>query len=180
MPSAWSQDAYIKAFRYAEEAHHGQLFRGTQFPYTFHVTLVCMETIAALENEDGLNGDLAIQCALLHDVIEDTNISYEIIAAEFGTPVADGVLALTKDETLPKAEQMPDSLARIRQQSREVGMVKLADRITNLMPPPHDWSVEKRRAYHAEALRIHTALKDASEYLAQRLLARAKQYESYF
>lgn len=180
MPSAWSQDAYIKALRYAENAHLGQLFRGTQFPYTFHITLVCMETIAALENEDHRDGDLAIQCALLHDVIEDTEIGFEAIAAEFGTPVTNGVLALTKDETLPKAEQMPDSLTRIRQQPREVAMVKLADRITNLMPPPHDWTTEKRKAYHAEALRIHAQLAYASDYLAQRLLKRAKQYESYF
>lgn len=81
MSSPWSQDSYIKAFHFAEEAHLEQKFRGTQFPYTFHVTLVCMEVIASLAHEDGYNGDLAIQCTLLHDVIEDTVIDYETLQA---------------------------------------------------------------------------------------------------
>jgi (p)ppGpp synthase/HD superfamily hydrolase len=180
MPSLWSQDIYVKAFRFAEEAHLGQEFRGTKLPYTFHVTLVCMETIAALAHESERNGDLAIQCALLHDVIEDTPIGYASIQAEFGTTVADGVLALTKNETLPKTQQMPDSLARILKEPREVAMVKLADRITNLMPPPHDWHPEAIKTYHAEALRIHAMLGSASNHLAERLLMKADQYQRYF
>ena len=89
-------------------------------------------------------------------------------------------MALTKDETLPKADQMPDSLDRILSQPREVAMVKLADRITNLMPPPADWTLEKRKNYHAEALRIHAQLGSASDYLAARLRQRAEAYQEYF
>ena len=139
-----------------------------------------MEVIAALAHEDGYDSDLAIQCALLHDVIEDTPITYEKVRSTFGTSVADGALALTKNEIFPKTAQMPDSLARIQQQPREVGMVKLADRITNLLPPPQYWSDEKRSAYHAEALRIHAVLGAASKYLAQRLLKKADNYQTYF
>ena len=180
MPSNWSQNVYVKALRFAEEAHLGQKFPGANLPYSFHITLVCMEVIAALAHEENRDGNLAIQCALLHDVIEDTPIGYTTIQTEFGTSVADGVLALTKDKSLPKTEQMPDSLARIQQQPPEIAMVKLADRITNLMPPPANWPNEKRQSYHAEALRIHAELGAASNYLAQRLEERAETYRQYF
>jgi (p)ppGpp synthase/HD superfamily hydrolase len=71
VPSTWSQEKYITALRYAAAAHNGQKLPGTDLPYLVHVTMVAMEVIAALAREDGLSGDLAVQCALLHDVIED-------------------------------------------------------------------------------------------------------------
>jgi (p)ppGpp synthase/HD superfamily hydrolase len=68
----WSQETYAKAYRFAAEAHNGQLFPGTELPYIMHVSFVSMEVIAALAQEPELDGNLAVQCALLHDVIEDT------------------------------------------------------------------------------------------------------------
>jgi len=41
-------------------------------------------------------------------------------------------------------------------------LVKLADAITNLQPPPVHWSREKRARYREEAIEIYSALKDAS------------------
>jgi (p)ppGpp synthase/HD superfamily hydrolase len=113
---------------------------------------------------------LAVQCALLHDVIEDTEVTYQHVVDTFGSAVADGVLALSKDKNLEKMAQMEDSLRRIRQQPLEVWMVKLADRITNLqLPFPSYWDKEKIATYRREAITIHKALKDASPYLAHRL-----------
>lgn len=89
---------------------------------------------------------------MLHDVIEDTETSYDDLEKQFGTDVALGVLALTKDINLPsKEEQMIDTLDRIRKQPVEIRMVKMADRITNLQPPPHYWSGEKIQNYRKEA-----------------------------
>jgi (p)ppGpp synthase/HD superfamily hydrolase len=79
-----------------------------------------MEVMAALECESDRNGNLAIQCALLHDVIEDTDITFERVDAEFGAEVAAGVLALTKNSMLDKIVQMEDSLRRIQKQPYEV------------------------------------------------------------
>jgi hypothetical protein len=106
--------------------------------------MVAMEVIAAFAHEDGLDGDLAIQCALLHDVIEDTDRSHEDLIKKFGSDVADGVLALSNNSSLnSKQDKMTDSLARIKQQPKEVWVVKLADRITNLQPPPGPWDDKK-------------------------------------
>ena len=94
----WSEASYLKAYRFAAEAHQGQLFPGTDLPYLLHISFVSMEIIACLGVEQNHDGDLAIQCALLHDVLEDTEITYSEIEKAFGSQVAQGVLALTKKE----------------------------------------------------------------------------------
>jgi (p)ppGpp synthase/HD superfamily hydrolase len=177
MPSTWSRERYIRSLKYAAAAHHGQTVPGTDLPYVIHVTMVAMEVIAALAHEDGLDGDLAVQCALLHDVIEDAGISCEKLAAEFGPDVADGVLALSKNNILEsKQEKMADSLARIKAQPKEIWMVKMADRITNLQPPPGHWSDEKVERYRAEGKEILNELGDASPFLAKRLNGKLRVY----
>lgn len=175
----WSQESYLRAYRFAATAHQGQRVAGTDFPYLMHFSFVSMEVIAALRDEPGQDGELAVQCALLHDVIEDSGVTYEQVAREFGPAIAAGVLALSKDPALPKTEQMADSLRRIRQQPHEVWMVKLADRITNLQPPPAYWTREKIIAYHAEALQILEALGEASPSLAARLRQKIDAYADF-
>ena len=131
-----TQEIYARAYIFAANAHHGQLFPGSELPYLVHVSLVGAEVLFALIHEDGLDTGLAVQCALLHDVLEDTPISFERLAEEFGEEVANGVHALTKRAELPWEARMPDSLSRILRQPREIAIVKLADRIVNMSPPP--------------------------------------------
>ncbi len=173
----WSPDNYIRAYKFAAHAHRGQTIPGADISYLMHLSFVCMEVIAALDVEPGHHDNLAVQCALLHDIIEDTTVTFEQVEAEFGAAVAQGVLALTKDKMLSKELQMADSLRRIKQQPAEVWMVKLADRITNLQPPPHYWTPEKIVRYRAEAIEIYTALAEASPHLSSRLLEKIEDYK---
>jgi (p)ppGpp synthase/HD superfamily hydrolase len=172
----WDREIYIKACRFAAEAHRGQLYPGTELPYLMHLNFVSMEIIAALNAEPGADGDLAIQCALLHDTIEDTDTSYEQIESIFGVRVADGVAALSKNLELEKSQQLVDSLDRIVRQPIEIWMVKLADRISNLQPPPPHWTKEKIIRYRDEAIEIHTRLHTASHFLAVRLAEKIQNY----
>ena len=184
MTSTWSQDLYIKAYRFAADAHNGQIFPGTELPYIMHISFVAMEVIAALENDHGLDGNLAVQCALLHDTLEDTCTTYDQLVEKFGVRGADGVKALTKDESVgtelskqkQKKLQMADSLERIRKQPREIWMVKMADRITNLQPPPKHWSKDKINRYRHEASEIHRLLKGGSPYISARLHEKVDHY----
>ena len=177
MPSTWSREKYIRSLKYAAEAHNRQIVPGSDLPYVVHVTMVAMEVIAALDRENGLDGDLAVQCALLHDVIEDTEATREDLENKFGPEVVEGVLALSKNNILKsKQEKMADSLARIKQQSREVWMVKLADRITNLQKPPAHWDSEKVERYREEGKLILNELGAASPYLAERLNGKLRTY----
>jgi len=172
----WSQDAYLKALRFAAQAHQGQKFPGTEFPYMLHLGMVSMEVMAALAVESGRDGTLAVSCALLHDVLEDTPTLPELLEKEFGTAVLQGVRALSKNPDVPKPDRMADSLRRIREQPPEIAMVKLADRITNLQPPPAHWTPEKRGAYREEARHILAALGSASSFLETRLRRKIETY----
>jgi (p)ppGpp synthase/HD superfamily hydrolase len=179
MQSLWSPENYITAYWFAARAHGDQPVPGTKISYLMHISFVCMEIMTALTLEPGHNGDLATQCALLHDVIEDTGITYDQVEATFGKSVADGVLALSKNKHIAKSQQMAECLGRIRLQPAEVGMVKLADRITNLQPPPVDWPLEKIKRYRAEAFEIYSALKDTSPVLASRLAMKIEDYAAF-
>ena len=183
MKPNWSQDKYMQAWKFASLAHHGQTYPGPienqQFDYIYHVSSVAMELIWALTESDSLNGDLAVQCALLHDVIEDTDCTYQDLVDKFGVEVSDGVQALTKDKSLPKNDQMMDSLERIKQQPKEVWMVKLADRITNMSKPPYNWDAKKRSAYKSQATLILDQLGTANKLLANRLTERIHLYSDY-
>jgi (p)ppGpp synthase/HD superfamily hydrolase len=171
----WSQDNYIKAYKFAAHAHQGQLYPGTEISYIMHLSFVSMEILGTLSVEE-CNGDFALQCSILHDTIEDTGTTFEQLKSEFGLTVALGVRALTKNASLPKHEQMQDSLQRIKEQPREIWMVKLADRITNLQAPPPHWQQDKIIQYREEAIKIYETLKDASEFLAARLASKIENY----
>lgn len=175
----YTPERYSEALRFAAERHHGQTFPDTELPYLIHVVEVTAEVIAALPATPGIDADLAVQCALLHDTLEDTSATYDEVKERFGVAVADGVLALSKNEKLPKAEQMPDSLRRIQAQPPSVWIVKLADRTANLRGPRPAWSMEKRRAYRDEGIVIADTLGAASAFLEGRLRARIAAYVAY-
>lgn len=176
----WNQENVIKAWNFAANAHKDQKVPGVNYPYLNHLGNVTFEVMAAACAEHPDNAELAVMCAILHDTIEDTDTTYADILDNFGRNVADGVMALTKDFTLPdKKSKMADSLARIKQQPKEVWMVKLADRITNLQTPPSVWDNDKIRRYRDEAILIYDALKDGSPLLSDRLKAKIDNYLQY-
>ena len=80
---------------------------------------------------------------------------------------------------ISKEEQMMDSLNRINQLPKEVGLVKLADRITNLQAPPGYWDKQKIIKYHAEAKLIAKTLAGKNEYLNDRLERKIAEYQVY-
>jgi (p)ppGpp synthase/HD superfamily hydrolase len=177
--SRWSQDVYMRAYRFAAEAHRWQRVPGTHLPYIMHLSFTAMEILAAAAVDDIGDADLALQCALLHDVLEDTLAPREKLVAEFGEGVTDGVLALTLNKRLPRLEQMPECLGRIRLQPREISMVKMADRITNLQPPPRHWKPDRIRDYHRESGVILEALAHTSAFLAERLSTKLREYADF-
>jgi (p)ppGpp synthase/HD superfamily hydrolase len=176
----WDQDKYQIAWNFASTIHNGQTLPGSDIPYINHLGLVAMEAMAVITKNEILNPNLLVLCALLHDSIEDTSSTYDDIKNSFGIDVAEGVLALTKDDQLPsKYEQMLDSISRIKEQPIEVWMVKLCDRITNLQAPPKHWSKEKIAQYQDEARLILAQLGEASQFLARRLRNKIAAYDQY-
>lgn len=182
MPSElFSTAVYKKALAFALKAH-GEQKTPEGLPYSFHITSVALEVINSLSmhriSYDEAN--VAIACALLHDVLEDTDTtmgteSLDIPNIEI---VLQGVWALTKKDEFPtKHEQMQDSLKRLQVQPKCVQMVKLADRITNLAPAPKFWNRAKREAYVDEAKAILDALKGSNPYLENKLQSKIDNYD---
>ena len=178
----YSTKIYKDTLAFALKAHKEQK-TPDGLPYSFHIVSVANEIINSLSmhrvSYDEAN--VAITCALLHDVYEDTDEKVSKYTIEFPSQNVDvvtmGVAALTKDETLPsKQKQMKDSLTRLKRMPNCVQMVKLADRITNLDPAPLFWNKAKRESYVKEAKMIHEALKDSNPYLAEKLQNKIDSY----
>ncbi len=120
-----------EAYRYADQAHQG-VVRKTGEPYISHpVSVACILA--------DLHMDLpTIMAALLHDVVEDTDISTDDIKQKFGQQVAelvDGVTKLDKIEfqsaSVAQAENFRKMLLAMSQDVRVI-LVKLADRLHNM------------------------------------------------
>jgi len=180
----WSIDEIQEIWQLASKLHNGQKYGGLkdgeQVEYINHIGSVVFEILNAIQSTENMNSGLAIKCAILHDTIEDTSASYEKINELFGHEVANGVLALTKNDKIEgQIEKMLDSLKRIKEQPIEIWAVKMADRISNLYQPPYYWEDEKKLKYIEEAEIIFNELKDGNQYLAERLKGKIKEYHRF-
>lgn len=173
-----TQELYQKAMKYAGEKHSEQKVPGTNSNYLLHISNVAMEVLMAYHFDNNFDINFAVQIAILHDTIEDTDTSFKDIKSEFGEEIAKAVVALTKDEKIAlKQDRMLDSLTRINKLQKEVGLVKIADRITNLQTPPSHWTHKKIINYCNEAKLISKTLSNKNDYLNKRLDLKIKEYE---
>ena len=84
------------AYKLGKTAHNGQKRTGSNSPYFQHCKNV-FKIVSSLKNKEDINlTDMQIM-ALLHDTIEDTQVTREEIEKIFGFKIADGVWALTKN-----------------------------------------------------------------------------------
>lgn len=171
------QALYQNAINFAGEKHYNHKIPGMKANYLAHLSNVAMEVLIASEHSKDFDIDYAIQVAILHDILEDTDANYAELQDEFGDRIAQGVLALTKDEYLPIEQQMRDSISRIKTLPYEVWAVKLADRITNMQTPPPHWNKERKIKYQEQANFIYNELKISNFYLAKRLKNKIESYE---
>jgi guanosine-3',5'-bis(diphosphate) 3'-pyrophosphohydrolase len=175
------QTIYQETIIFATLKHleKNQIIPGSDLPYVVHLSNVTMEILIASKYTNDFDLNFATRLALLHDTLEDTSATFDELEREFGIEVAEGVSALTKNESLPKEEQMMDSLNRILKLKKEVWAVKLADRITNLQDPPYYWDNNKKKKYQNEAKIILEKLKGGNEYLEKRLNSKIEEYKIY-
>ena len=146
------------AFEMAADAHK-TMRRKSGEPYILHpiaVALICVEEI-------GL-GVRSTICALLHDTVEDTDITLEDIQREFGTEIAKIVDGLTKISTVldanspstQQAENFKKILLTLTDDPRVI-LIKLADRLHN-MRTLDSMKIEKQLKISSETVYVYAPL----------------------
>lgn len=128
-----------KAIIFATKAHDGIVRKGSKLPYILHPleTGVIVSTMTKDEN--------VIAAAILHDVLEDTSVTYEKLKQEFGK-AADYVRAESENkrrelpaETTWKIRKQ-ETIDRLSQEtSQEILMIALADKLSNVRSMYQDY-----------------------------------------
>ncbi|MCS6967338.1 MAG: HD domain-containing protein [Cytophagales bacterium] len=177
----WNPNLFLEAIALAGQAHAKQTIPGLDRPYLEHVVGVTMEALRAALTDPTLDYNLIICCGLLHDVVEDCDVSLQTIEEKFGKAVAEGVEALTKNKALSSEEKVKDNLQRILALGRpEIRIIKMADRCDNLRKPPPHWSNEKIRSYYEESLLILNTLGGVNQTIENRLRELIDNYRQYW
>lgn len=146
----------IEAYSFAESAHKGQLRNSGEdfFIHPYNAALILADL-----NMD----DTTIIAGLLHDVIEDTSVTYEDIVEEFSEEVADLVEGVTKLKNLQyktKQENQAENLRKMvvaMAKDIRVIIIKLADRLHNMRTLEY-MSEEKKKEKALETLEIYAPL----------------------
>jgi (p)ppGpp synthase/HD superfamily hydrolase len=73
------QELYQNAMKFAGDKHKDQVVPGTASNYLLHISNVAMEVLMAYSFEKNFDCEFAIQVAILHDTIEDTDADFEEI-----------------------------------------------------------------------------------------------------
>lgn len=149
-------EAIRRAYHYAEQAHEGQTRRSGESYITHPLAVAHVLAMMHMDYE-------CIMAGLLHDVIEDTPLTSDDLASEFGQEVAELVEGVTKlakaaFETTKhaQAENLRKMLLAMSRDIRVI-IVKLADRLHNMRTLGH-LPPEKRRRIAHETLDIYALI----------------------
>lgn len=152
-------EAFIrKGFEFAEEKHRGQKRNSGEdyIIHPYHVALILAE----------MNMDPAtIVAGLLHDVVEDTDVTYEDVKELFGEEIAnlvDGVTKLKKLSYQTKQEKQAENIRKMvlaMAKDIRVIIVKLADRLHNLRTLEY-MNEAKKKEKALETIEIYAPLAD--------------------
>ena len=152
----YNMEMIRKAYELAEKAHGNQRRKSGEL-YISHPL-----SVAGLLVELGMDSE-SVAAALLHDVVEDTDISLDQIRSQFGEDVAhlvDGVTKLTRISFSSVEEQQAENLRKMllaMSQDVRVMLVKLCDRLHN-MRTAEGWPPQKRRDKALETMEVYAPL----------------------
>ncbi|EOD00658.1 RelA/SpoT family protein [Caldisalinibacter kiritimatiensis] len=146
----------IKAYNFAERAHEGQVRNSGErfFVHPYNVAMILAD----------LNMDIAtIAAGLLHDVLEDTELTFEKLLEEFGLEIAnmvEGVTKLKKLKYRSKQERQAENLRKMviaMSKDIRVIIIKLADRLHNIRTLEY-MSESKKKEKALETLEIYAPI----------------------
>lgn len=169
----------LDAASFAAKKHKDQKRKGSDGePYINHP----IEVANLLANAGGVDDPEIITAALLHDTVEDTEVTVDEIGKRFGSIVAEYVRELTDEKSLPDAERKRLQVEHAPHLSCGAKQIKLADKISNIRDvtenPPDGWDLQRRREYVEWGENVVAGLRGANPQLARlfdELVIRAKE-----
>ena len=137
----------LKALEYSSIKHKNQTRKGKELePYINHI----IDVINILR-ENNIKSNKILISAILHDILEDTDTSYEELKTNFGKKIADIVLECSDDKKLSKSDRKILQITETNKKSKKAQIVKIADKISNLKSiqnsVPKDWGVKRILGY---------------------------------
>jgi (p)ppGpp synthase/HD superfamily hydrolase len=141
-------DKYLEAVEFAVVRHNGQFRKGKGAePYVVHPVRV-----AKILAQYGLAGEVVISAALLHDVMEDCDVTYKVLTEKFGLMVANVVREVTDvGEYDSREERKLAQAEKIKTASPAAKIVKIADQFDNVrdayLTPAKGWNHRARLDY---------------------------------
>lgn len=115
-----------EAIEVSAQAHYGQFRKGTKTPYISHPYAVGLLLMNA-----GCSEDVVI-AGILHDTIEDTDLTLNCIRNNFGEPIADIVDGCSENKSLKWRARKIECIESLKTASTEVCIVTCADKLHNL------------------------------------------------
>jgi GTP diphosphokinase / guanosine-3',5'-bis(diphosphate) 3'-diphosphatase len=166
MTNSYNIGLVIRAVEFAAQKHRMQRRKDNDAsPYINHP--IALMHVLCLDG--GINDPVVLAAAALHDTIEDTETTEEELRTTFGEEIAQIVVEMTDDKSLPKQERKRLQIEHAHRMSTEGALVKLADKICNLRDvaanPPLGWSLERQIEYFDWAKAVVDGLPIVNEYL---------------
>lgn len=139
--------------------HQNQRRKGrSKRPYIGH----CIEVASTLVSVGKVEDVNVIVAALLHDVVEDTDITNDQIREKYGDLVAGLVAEVTDDKNLKKKQRKELQVEHAPALSPGAKLIKIADKISNVREiandPPKKWGVSRQKKYFDWAERVVNAM----------------------
>ncbi len=132
-----------KAKEFATKAHEGQVRKGTDRPYITHPIEVA-DIVSTMTTDEEI-----ISAAYLHDTVEDCKeVTTELIREHFGDRVASIVDAESEDKSKSWMERKQATIDRLESAPREVQMIALGDKLSNMRDMDRDYPAEGEKFWN--------------------------------
>lgn len=156
----------LKAVNFAAEKHKGQFRKGNRnTPYINHPIKVAnlLSEMAKITNED------ILAAAVLHDVIEDTDVTHSELVYLFNNNVANMVLEVSDDKNLSKTERKAFQIQNAPNLSYNARLIRIADKICNIQDicgvDAPQWDYERKYEYLEWAKEVVDRIKGTHDVL---------------
>ena len=141
-----------RAVAFAARQHRDQTRDDGKTPYVAHPVRVALTILTLFQCDD----PEVTAAALLHDVLEKTDATYDDLAEQFGARVAAMVAKLSKDHRLPREQAEQAYFEQLRAADWKTRLIKLADVYDNLCDGGSKRAQRTKKAEEALALAVES------------------------